>query len=247
MSYQKVQLSDLLTLLQGRFDNPSFWTTYSQTAALNEALSIFQIATGRWRQRYIVTTVANRVFYSIPTLSQLQINGVCQVIAPIRVAFNGVPMGWTSISDMDCTYPGWQADTTITPGAPPQPVMCGPAGLNYLWIYPADAAGNGALQLDCLNNAPQLVNPDDYVDLDETEITALLDYGQHRLSLDRGGIFFARTLPLLQNFLRVLADRNSYLMNISIFRQMTGTDYARNFAPRRASERSGRPVGVGLR
>ena len=246
--YQQITLTQLVTLLQARLDNVNFWSNNEYVDSLNEALSIFQLATGRWRNRYILTSVANRVFYSIPDLPQLQVAGICQVLAPIRVSFNnGKPLGWTSFSDLDMAYPGWQAVTTATPGAPSQPTMCGPAGVNLLWIYPADAAGGNSLQMDVITNAPQLVAPGDFVNLDETEIVGLLNYGEHRLSLKRGGIFFARTLPLLKSFYQMLADRNSYLLNISIFRQAIGADFARNYAPRRQSERSGTPVSMGLR
>jgi hypothetical protein len=148
---------------------------------------------------------------------------------------------------MDALYPGWQVQTTATAGAPSTPQMCGPAGTNIFWIWPADAVGGNSLQLDCVVNAPQLVNPGDFVNLDETEIVGLLDMAQHHLSMKRGGVFFQRTIPLFQNFLRLMADRNSYLMNISIFRAQTGADFARNFSPRRMQDRTGRKLGVGLR
>ena len=248
MPFQQVTLAQLTTLEQARFDNPGFWSAQEYTDAFNEALSLFQLATGRWRQRFIVTTVANRVFYSIPDLPQLQVASICQVLQPLRVSFNGGPaMGWSSFTDLDCSYPGWQTQTTATAGCPGTPMMAGPAGLNYLWIWPADAAGNNSRALDALANAPQLVVPSDFVNLDETEIVGLLDYGQWRLSQKRGGVFFQRTMPLFQGYLRMLADRNSYLLNLSIFRQVVGADYARNASPRRQSERSGRQIGVGIR
>jgi hypothetical protein len=241
-------LAQLQALLSARVDNQLFWSAGEQTCALNEALSIMQLATGRWRQRFIATTVANRVFYDISTLLQLQSSGICQVLQPIRVTFNqSPPMGWTSFADVDLAYPGWQVQTTATPGAPAEPTMCGPAGLSLMWIWPADAAGNNALSLDVITNAPQLVNPGDYINLDATEITEVLNYSEHRLSFKRGGVFFQRTMPLYQSFVRMLVERNSYLANISIFRQVIGADFARNYSPRRKSERSGVPMGLGVR
>jgi len=216
--------------------------------SLNFGLSIFQLATGRWRNRFIITTVANRVFYSVPDLAQLQVSGICQVLQPLRIAFNGAqPLGWSSFTDMDCLYPGWQVQTTASSGAPSTPQMCGPAGTNYFWIWPADAAGGNSLALDAVTNAPQLVKSGDFVNLDQTETTSLLDFAQFFMSQKRGGVFFQRTIPLFKGFLEMLAERNSYLMNISNFRQMTGADFARNFSPRRVQDRTGRKMGVGLR
>lgn len=249
MPYSQITLAQLRTLLRARLDNDAgFWADSELTQALNESLSVFQLATGRWRQRYIVTSVANRVFYSIPDLPQLQSGGLCQVIAPIRVSFNsGQPLGWTNFADLDLAYPGWQTQTTTTAGAPTTPQMCGMIGTNIFFMWPADAAGNNSLQMDVLTNAPQLVDDADFVNLDATETVGLLDYSEHRIAMKRGGIFFARTLPLLKSFYQLLADRNSYLLNLAIFRQAVGADYARNYSPRRQSERSGRPVGVSLR
>jgi hypothetical protein len=248
LAFQQVNLAELNTLLQARFDNPGFWSLGEYRTAFNLALSIFQLGTGRWRNRFIITTIAKRVFYSVPDLAQLQVNGICQVLQPLRIAFNGTPpLGWTSFSDMDALYPGWQVQTTATAGAPSTPQMCGPASVNYFWIWPADAAGGNSLQLDAITNAPQLVNASDFVNLDETEIVKLLDFGQFFLSQKRGGVFFQRTIPLFKGYLEMLADRNSYLMNLSLFRQMTGADFARNFSPRRMSDRTGRKAGIGLR
>ena len=248
MAYQNVTLAQLTTLEQARLDNPAFWSAEEYTNSFNIALSLFQLATGRWRQRFVVTTVAGRVFYFIPNLTQLQVGGICQVLQPIRMVFNGgPPLGWTSFTDLDLTYPGWQIQTTATPGAPTTPRMGGMIGLNIAFIWPADAVGNNALQLDCLTNAPRLVNQTDYINLDSTEIVEILNFSQHFLSMKRGGIFFQRTMPLFESFMRMLADRNSYLLNVSIFRQMVGADFARNYNPRRQSERSGRRTGVGVR
>ena len=248
MAYSNITLAQLNTLLMARFDSPLFWSDEERRCALNMGLSIMQIATGRWRQRYVVTTVAKRVFYSIPALPQLQVGGICQVLQPIRVSFNGSPpLGWSSFTDMDMAYPGWQAQTTATAGAPAAPKMCGPAGCNWLWLWPADAAGGNSLAIDAITNAPQLVNSGDFVNLDNTETVALLDFAQHSMSFKRGGIFFARTLPLLQEFYRMCADRNAYLLNLSIFRQMVGADFARNYSPRRIGERNGQPETLGVR
>lgn len=238
----------MTALEQARLDNPTFWSQQEYTDAFNEALSIFQLATGRWRQRFIVNTVAKRVFYNIPNLPQLKVSGICQVLQPIRVSINtGKPLGWTSFADMDLAYPGWQAQTTTTPGAPTTPQTCGPAGVNLLWIWPADAVGGNSLAMDVITNAPQMMNSGDFINLDQTEIVGILDYVEHRLSLKRGGIFFARTLPLYQNYIRMICERNSYLLNLSCFRQIVGADFARNYSPRRQSERNGLPQGVGLR
>ena len=247
-AYQNITLAQLQTLLSARFDSQVFWTAEEQTFVLNEGLSLMQIATGRWRNRYNVTTVAGRCFYSIPVLPQLQVGGICQVVQAIRVCFNGSPpLDWSSFTDIDALVPGWQAQTTATAGCPPVPAMAGPAGVNYLWIWPADAAGNNDLQIDFILNAPKLVNPGDYVNLDSTEIVGLLDFGQHLLSEKRGGVFFQRTFPLYVGFLKMLADRNSYLVNISAFRSVVGTDFARNYSPRRKREQTGIGVGLGVR
>lgn len=249
MAYQQITLAQLQTLLSARFDNGNgFWSSQEQIDAINESLSLFQCATGRWRQRYILTTVANRCFYFIPGLAQLQASGICQVLQPIRASFNGLPaLGFTSISDMDLSNPGWQAQTTATSGAPTTPQMCGPAGLNYFFLWPADAAGNNSLAVDALTNAPQLVNAGDFINLDSTEIVGVLDYSQWRLSFKRGGLFFQRTFPLFQGYLKILVERNAYLANLAPFRQIVGADFARNYSPRRISDRTGREFALGLR
>lgn len=248
MAYQSVTLTQLTTLAKARFDNPTFWSDYEYQTAFNEALSLFQLATGRWRARYTLTTVAKRVWYSIPDLAQLQVAGICQVLALFRVSYNGsAPLGWSSWNDMDLTAPGWQIQTTATAGCPDAPALCGPAGFNLFFIWPADAAGGNSLTLDVITNAPKLSAGGDYINLDTTEITGILGYAEHRLSSKRGGLFFARTLDQLRDFYRMLAQRNSYLLNIGIYKGAVGSQWARAMMPRRVADRSGAAVGLGIR
>ena len=142
-SYRNIRFADLIVLLKNRLQNISFWTDIEYRTNLNEALSLLQISSLTWRARFAVTTIAGLVFYDLTSLpGTLDADGNPQILMPLRVAFNSNPLSFSSIGDTDSAIIGWQAQTTTTADAPDEPQFWGTLGLNYLYIWPADAVGN---------------------------------------------------------------------------------------------------------
>lgn len=252
MPFQNTNLTTLIALERNRLSALSsvFWTTQEIIDALNEGLRFYNLCTGRFKGRLIITTIPSRCIYDLTDVSIYNPRAAAPpVVAPLRVNFNrGAPLGWSSVSDMDIIYPGWQLQTTSSGGGvPTTPQMAGPLGLNMLFLWPADNVGGNSLALDAVVPAPILVNGTDFVNLDNAEITALLDFAEWRLMLKKGGIYVAQAQPLLRQFLRMAAGRNSYLRTLSLYKSAIGDDRARRTNPRRIEEREGVPFGIGQR
>ena len=236
MAYQNLTLAQFRALVVNRIQNPNFWSTAEADDALNEAIRVWNLGVGFWKGRFVLTTTAKRCIYDIPSLVQLESGGVTQVLMPLRVAYNSLPMDPTSIFDMDNGYPGWQAQTTASAGVPSTPNTWGPIGCNKFFIWPADNAGNNGLQIDAIIRAPVLVNDADYINIDSSEIPSFLDYVNHVLMFKRGGQPFQSTMPKLANFLRSIGMRNAHLRAAGIFRGHMGDDSSRRQRPRRIPE-----------
>ena len=247
MAYQQVTLAQLRSMAFNRIQNSNFWADAEVDDAINEAIRIWQLRVGFWKQRFVITTTANRCIYDTGSIPQLQTGGVTQVLMPLRIAFNSLPMDPTSIFDMDNGFPNWQVETTATDGVPSRPSIWGPIGCNKFFIWPADADGNGSLQMDALVRAPVLTNDGDYINIDASEITVFLDYVNHVLMFKRGGAPFQSTMPKLQSFMAAVGMRNAHLKAAGIFRAHYGEDSSRRQRPRRTPEYPLAPESVGVR
>lgn len=240
MPYQNYTLASLTSLVYARLQNNTAF--YVQAGggcleiqeAINEALRVFQLGTGYWRSRASVPTVAKRCVYALPA----------GAITPLRLCYNTAPLDVASVFDIDNAYPGWQSQTTLTAKAPNAPTLWGPFGApNLFFIWPADAAGSNTLQLDYIAVTPVLVNQTDYVSIDSSMLQPIVDYCNHVLSFKRGGQVFLATMPMLQSFMRAMADRNSMLRASDAFKGLLGNDTLRTSRPRRAASKAS-AVGV---
>ena len=238
MAYQNLTLAQIRALVVNRIQNPNFFEANQINDAINESLRIWNLGVGFWKQRFVLTTVAKRCIYDLtdPTLTQIVEGGVPQIEMPLRVTFNSLPMDPTSIFDMDNGFPGWQAQTTTSSGVPNTPAAWGPIGCNKFFIWPADNAGNNGLKIDALVRAPVLTADGQYIDIDSSEVTVILDYINHVLFFSRGGAPFKATMPKLANFLRAIGMRNAHLRAAGIFRGHMGDDASRRQRPRRVPE-----------
>jgi hypothetical protein len=255
VAFQNINLTTLISLERSRLESSLFWSDAEITDGINDALRFYQLATGRWKVRVFTPTVAKRCIYDLTALSafQDQTSKFTKILAPIRVVWTGLggkrqPLGWTSWDDMDAGFPGWQFQTNTTSGCPDTPLACGLfGGLNYLFIWPADAVAGNSLQVDCIATTPVLVTGLDYVNLDSSEIPVLLGYVEHLLSFKLGGIKFQSTMESFVAFLKMCGERNGNLKTLSAFSSVIGADASRRTRPRRAGDATGKPETVGIR
>ena len=224
MPYQQVTLATLRTRLQAKFENVPLFTVAEQDAAINEALQWYNLFTGVWRQRVEMTTVADQTYYSLPG----------GLVWNARVEFNGYPLALSSYTDMDNGQPGWEADTTATGGVvPTRPQVWVPVGMDTLALWPADAAGGNGLVFDGVFATPTLAVAGDYVDLDDTELDALLGEALFLLCFkDPGRV--PRIMQWHSNFTDNVLDHSSRLKAANPFLSSEGPDLNRSAVSLRA-------------
>jgi hypothetical protein len=222
---RNVTLAFLLQLLQARLQNSPFYSLIELREYINEAISNYQVATLKWKGRFSALTTAGQVFYDLTSLAgTLDKNGNPQILMPLRVAFNGEPLDFCAIDDMDNGgLPSWQAQTTASPGAPNIPELWGTIGLNMAFIWPADAQGSQSLLIDAAVRAPVFAidgsQDANTIDLDSGAISQLLDMAQHLSQYKRGTAMVKATLPKLKAFMKVISTENAFLAAQGEFRQ----------------------------
>lgn len=227
MAYQQVTLTQAQQLLADRYESVPYWTPEEARIALNEALHLYSAATGFWKKTFQTVTVPNDPFVALPGT----------LVQGSRVTWNGIPLEYGSVFELDQAFPNWRGQTTASPGAPNRPVYWARFSLSLLAIYPADAnptivtAGANALLVDGVRDTPVLLRPTDFIDIGQEEFNTLLGYAQHVLAFKVGGETLVKSYPAWQAFLKACAAKNEQFAATAYYRRAMGLDQQRRFHP----------------
>lgn len=220
MPYIQTTLLDLRTRLRAKWDHTPFWTATEANLAINETLQWYNLYTGVWRRRVVLPTIADQVVYATPAA----------FLAPVRMEFNGKPIAMSSLNDLDNGRPEWQSETTADAQNPDEPQLWAPIGMTTFAIWPADATGANSLTLDGVLATPVLTEDASTLDLDASEVDAVLGEALH-IATFKDPARWPRTLGWHQEFLRTAMAHNSRLNASDVFRQAAGVDQARAAVP----------------
>ena len=222
MAYTATSLADLKALLVTRTDESVFWVGEEAKLAINESLREWNLWTGRWRRRVLLTTVVGQHEYTLP--STLTYGMAARV--------SGVALHPTSIYDLDVAQPQWRQQTAGAVGVPTTPILWAPQSLTQLVLWPApSAAVVDALAVDGVSDTPVLVEDADTVDLGDELLDLIVDFSLHILAFKEGGPRWRATLPAWQTLLKAAAEENGRLKANQAFRRAAGLDYRRGQQP----------------
>lgn len=226
MPYTSTTLADLTVSLQQRWDGVVFWTPEEARIALNETLRDWNLLTGRWRRRILLSPLA-----PIATVPQTDLTLPATMVYGMRLALvTGTPLIPTSILELDLARPTWRRETTTSGGdVPTRPTLWAPISLLQVAIWPASAVllTNG-LAVDGVSNTPVLVEPGDTVDIGEEIQDVLLDMALHIAAFKEGGPRWRATTGSFQAFLVAAAAENGLLKRNQKFRRWAGLDRRRD-------------------
>ena len=197
-TYQQYTLTQILQLLAFKYDSVPFWSTDEAVDAINEALLMWNLMTGFWKDTITLTTSLTANYdYDLPD----------SIVFGMRVEFNGKPLNLSSRFDMDGGHPGWQSQTTADGGnVPNEPKNWLPLSMARIAIWPADAVGGNTLTVNGVSDTPLLVDAGDFIDIGAEELGVILGYALHVLSFKEGGARFAATAHYFTEFLQSAAD-----------------------------------------
>lgn len=216
--YQNYTLTDMLTQLSYKFEDVPFWVEAEAIDALNEALLMWNVLTGFWKETITLTGTATNWDYALPD----------SMVFGMRVLYNGKILSQASLSDMDNGKPGWQSQITTSGGnVPTSPQIWLPLSIDMIAIWPAPAVTGGIITVDGVMATPQLVAPGDFINIGNEELGAILGYALHALAFKEGGARFQSTMEYFKEFLQAAAEENDQLTESSEFRNFIGTDQNR--------------------
>jgi hypothetical protein len=224
--YQQITLAQFRALLRERLGATlaPFYRDVELNGIVQEALRVFNSLTGFWRTRQVLTTAVDQHWYVIQG----------SITSAMRVMYNGRPITFAPLNDLDSGQQYWESETTVTGGtAPAAPELWTIGGLNLIGIWPADHVAGNALLVDGIAATPVLTGDGQYVDIGKEELNCLLDYCEHIALFKEGGAEFSATLPsddntqaLFGSFLKGAASRNGMLARSEAYRKWLGGDSA---------------------
>ncbi len=237
MAYQTITLATLRLRLQDKWDGSPFWTTDDANQAINDALLYWNALTGYWRARTTVTIPANDPYASV-TQTMLQ---------SCSVSITGQPLIKGSLVGLSLTRPNWRRETITSGGAvPTAPTIWAPASLMMFVIWPA-AVTDVQASIDGVRQTPRLTTDADFLDADESTVSAFLGYALHLAALKAPGLtILTQTQGYREQFLLAAADRNAALRRTDWYKRIQRTRREHQLYPvkRGAPDGSGGPGGL---
>jgi hypothetical protein len=179
-----------------------YWKSDERTWSLNEGIRIWQLMTGVWSAQFSIPVTSGH-YYDVPT----------QIIFTRKVAWNGTDLAKTSDVELDYGSPGWE-------GVNGAPEFWAPNGIAKVMISPAPTSGT--LTFTGLAEAPILTNPADFIDMGEEELSRMLGYAQHYLTVKEGSQELESTMGVWQKFIEGAAAKNRRLKATNFYRAAQG-------------------------
>lgn len=214
MPFTQITRAQLRAQVYARLGQSTFWRDDEVNRYIQEALRVWNALTGYWKTRDATTkTTVGEHWYTVPSV----------VTSGMRVLWNGKPLYYSSLWDLDNGRYQWESETTTTGGdVPTTPVLWTPAGLKLIAIWPGDAVAQNSIVFDGISKTPILTSDGSYIDIGSEELVSLLDYIEHIAIFKEGGKEFAASIPLQQAFIKGAMEKNAMLMASAHFRKWLG-------------------------
>jgi len=218
MSIRQVTLQTISEQLRARWESVPYWTPEEASFAFNEALRTWNMLTGTWKRKVVFGIPAYEHWISVPGT----------ILYSTRVSYLERPLDLSSIFDLDNGRQDWESEFTSSGGrVPTTPRKWAPAGLDLMVIWPA-LHFCATLTVDGVADTPQLVLDTDFVDLENSEHSALLGFALHVAAFKEGGTRWETTFRYHKEFLLAAGDRNARMKSSKFFRRYMGLDFARD-------------------
>ncbi len=189
-----------------------FWIDAEKQDALNEAISVWQLATGQWVAQEPIT--ADSGYVRLPS-TLISVQRVRLMTAPGGTSrTGGLTLSMISIPELDYGFPGWDSTTGT-------PTMWAPVGLNEIALYPPPSAPV-LIAVEGLTDSPRLMSGGDIIDIGTEELTPLLGYTQHVLSFKEAGSEFNATQSGLLGLIEAAGERNGRFKKSAPYRRYMG-------------------------
>lgn len=133
------------------------------------------------------------------------------LVAQLGQYYEDRPLQIDAVQSGDNYRPLWESEAAGTPK------RLYTAGLNLFALAPKPANSTLDITLQVVENAPFPANGAEFFQVGREDYDVILDLAQHTAAFKQGGMEFASTLPLFNNFLRHVKTYNSKLNQMGEF------------------------------
>ncbi len=193
-------------------NNTVYWVAAEKRDAINEAICMWQVLTGRWvtRQQIVTDATFNRLPNNLISVQRVKL--LPRGANPQTTV--GTVLVMTSIPELDLAQPGWEADTGL-------PTMWAPIGINEVAIYPKPTQ-EILLLVEGLKEAPRLFSDGDFIDMADEDLSELIHYVHHYLTFKEAGAEFTASTSALEALFEAAGGQNSRLKMTAPYRRYMG-------------------------
>lgn len=133
------------------------------------------------------------------------------LVAQLGQYYEDRPLQIDAVQSGDNYRPLWENEAASTPK------RLYTAGLNLFALAPKPNSSTLDITLQVVENAPFPANGAEFIQVGQEDYDAILDLAQHIAAFKQGGMEFASTLPLFNNFLRHIKTYNAKLNELGEF------------------------------
>lgn len=205
MPFTSITRAQFRSNLRNRLGNTLFWSDTELNNAINESMRTWNLLTGAWCGKFVVTMTAGVNWITLPST----------ITSSTRVEYQGKPLKATSVRDLDNGMPGWET-------MPGPPRYWAPAALNLIAVYPTDVDTTNGLTIDGIRKTPSMGSDTATVDLDPGTYDTLLSYARHLLLLKLGGREFAESMADRKALFEAAGQENKRIQASAPYRRLMG-------------------------
>lgn len=210
MPFVNVTRAAFRTALRNRLgpqtSSAPYWSDTELHAAIHEALRLWNLLTGYWTDRTVVSAEGQQTFVTLPA----------NVIAPTHAFWQGAQLSQASLFELDQAVPTWQSAAA---GIPHTWV---PIAANLFALYPKPATTSTSLLLDGVRVTPLLAADSDSLTLSAPFYEVLLNYARHLALFKLGGSEFAESQGARKALWEAAGAQNQHLKSTALYRKVLG-------------------------
>lgn len=207
MAYTQTTWGELKSRLLSRLGEEGFYPAAIREQALNEATQVWQCLVGEWMTGPVTVSTPSQLFFMSATR-----------VFPLRVVFPAGELPETTLTEMDATD-----NIPFVNGLVATPTTFSPNGVSFI-LFNRDPNGIGSYALSSLDSPPQFALDATVLQLQESEIDAVIEYAAHVCMFSEGGDEFGASASALEKMVKLALKRNSRLSALAPYRKYLGTD-----------------------
>ena len=205
MAYTQTTWGELKARLLSRLGEESFYPVAIREQSLNEALQVWQSLVGEWMTGAKTLTGGNGVVFLATTN-----------IFPLRLVFTD-ELPESTLTEMDSS-----TGVSFVNGGAAIPSVYAPCGVSFLVYDKTPPAVPYTFY--GLTDPPQFALDATVLQLQESEMDAVIEYAAHAAMFSEGGEEFTSSAPALQKMVELAMKRNARLSGLAPYRKYLGKD-----------------------